>query len=100
MNRAEHILTTLGEEGVEVAHRVAKALRFGLDEVQPGQELDNAQRIGEEVEDLIGMYLWAQEEGIVPPIAFRIFDGTGLAKSKRAKVERFMAISRAQGVLE
>jgi hypothetical protein len=31
---------------------ITKALRFGLDEVQPGQEFTNSQRIGQELIDV------------------------------------------------
>lgn len=45
MKRHEHLLSILAEECCEVGQRVSKALRFGLDEVQPGQDLSNAERI-------------------------------------------------------
>ncbi|MCA0003352.1 MULTISPECIES: hypothetical protein [unclassified Mesorhizobium] len=56
MNRHEHLVTILGEEGVEVSQRCSKALRFGLKEVQPGQQIDNAFRIYEEFLDLVAVW--------------------------------------------
>jgi len=50
--RQREILTIVAEEAAEVIQRATKALRFGLDEVQPGQELSNAQRLAEEIGDL------------------------------------------------
>jgi hypothetical protein len=96
MNRTEHLLTTLGEEACEIAGRVSKSLRFGLDEVQPGQPLSNRERIIDEFHDMIGMMEMLVGEGVFPanymPTNDRIL-------AKIAKVEKFMAISREQGVL-
>jgi len=52
MTLDEHLLICLAEECSEVVQRITKALRFGLDEVQPGQEFTNSQRIGQELIDV------------------------------------------------
>lgn len=92
MNRAEHLLACLAEECAEVAQRVSKALRFGLGEIQPGQASDNADRIAEELGDLFSVAEILVNEGLLPePIPD--------TAEKLAKIERFMAISREQGVL-
>jgi NTP pyrophosphatase (non-canonical NTP hydrolase) len=49
------LLTVLMEECAEVTQRASKALRFGLAEVQPGQPDSNAERIADELGDLIGV---------------------------------------------
>lgn len=97
MNRREHLLTCLAEECTEVGKRVAKALRFGLNEVQAGQTLTNRQRIAEEYRDLVAVANILVEEGIlaVHEMAVRQKD----VEAKRAKIERFMEISRREGVL-
>jgi len=46
------LLTILIEEAAEVQQRATKMLRFGVDEVQPGQPYTNAERLGMEVGDL------------------------------------------------
>lgn len=93
MNRNEHLLMILAEECAEVAQRVSKALRFGLDEVQPGQDLTNEQRIWNEMNDLAGvseMLIAARGSG-------------GLCRdavdAKKAKVERFLVYSAECGTL-
>lgn len=43
------LLTILIEECSEVQKRATKALRFGLDECQPGQLYNNAERLGHEI---------------------------------------------------
>jgi NTP pyrophosphatase (non-canonical NTP hydrolase) len=93
MNRTEHLLTCLAEECAEVAQRVSKALRFGLTEVQPGQDKDNAERISEELGDLYAVALILADEGVIPLAEAPL-------TAKRDKIERFMSISREQGVLQ
>lgn len=51
MNTTEHLLTIVSKECNEVAQRVSKALRFGLREVEPGQEQNNLARIIYEFND-------------------------------------------------
>ena len=45
-------LTLLIEECAEVQQRATKMLRFGRDEIQPGQPLDNSERLSREIGDL------------------------------------------------
>ena len=93
MNRNEHLLMILAEECAEVAQRVSKALRFGLDEVQPGQELTNEQRIWGEMNDLAGvgeMLIEARKSGGLCREA---------VEAKKAKVEKFLAYSEQCGTL-
>lgn len=100
MNRAEYMLQVLGEEGNEVAHRVSKAKRFGVGEVQPGQPDTNGERIRFEVYDVIACYFIAREDNPdLPPLHLDDDIITQVTNTKRAKIEKFMAISRAQGTL-
>lgn len=96
MNRLEHLLTCLSEECDEVGQRTSKALRFGLYEVQEGQCQTNAERISGELSDLIAVATILQEIGHIPPFQPSPWN----VSAKRAKIEEFMAISRAQGVLQ
>jgi hypothetical protein len=98
VNRAEYLLTVAGEEAVEVAQRVSKALRFGLTEVQPGQSLNNAERIVEEFHQLYAMLDWLQREGAIPD-RIDIAPDQVTMRQKRDKVQRFMAISVKEGAL-
>jgi len=65
MNRTEHILCCLAEEAAEVGHRVSKALRFGLSEIQEGQALTNAQRITQELNDLLAIVELLEEVDVL-----------------------------------
>lgn len=95
MNRAEHLLTCLAEESAEIAQRTTKALRFGLREVQPGQPLTNDDRLCDELRDLIAVAHILHSEGIIG----WFMPDAGEVHAKLAKIERFMSISREQGVL-
>jgi NTP pyrophosphatase (non-canonical NTP hydrolase) len=97
MNRSEHLLSCLAEECCEVGQRVSKALRFGLSEVQAGQPLSNADRIAEELRDLWSVALILSDEGQL--VEGDLWPTAEQARAKRAKIEKFMAISRDQGVL-
>jgi hypothetical protein len=95
MNRSEHLLTCLAEECAEVGQRVSKALRFGLAEVQPGQPLNNAQRIAAEVKDVLSVAAILERHGLLTDY----LPTAGEIGAKEAKIERFMTIAREQGVL-
>lgn len=58
-------LLILAEESLEVAHRVIKALRFGLQEVQPGQSMNNMERISEELGQVVYMSDFCEEAGLL-----------------------------------
>lgn len=94
MNRQEHLLAILAEECAEVAQRASKALRFGLGEVQPGQELTNAERIEGELTDLFSVVLMLVDEGHLV-----LKDRRGAEVAKRAKVEKFLQLSEQLGTL-
>lgn len=63
--REAEILTILIEECAEVQQRATKLMRFGRDEVQPGQALTNAERLSLEVGDLVAMIDMARTAGLV-----------------------------------
>ncbi len=89
MNTTEHLLTTLTEECVEVAHRACKALRFGLAEIQPGQDENNAQRIERELSDLVGV---AEMLGLCV--------SRGDIDKKKARVQKYMEYAKEVGTLK
>lgn len=65
--------------------RATKLLRFGVEEVQPGQAMTNKQRLSPEIGDLIVMIEVAVEAGIVDPV------GIELGKvAKRQQLARFL----------
>lgn len=96
MNRREHLLTIIAEECVEVAQRATKALRFGLFEVQQGQELNNLERLRGELADLLGALELLEDEVQKP-----ILGGLRALKTRKVhRIEDYLILSRQQGTLE
>ncbi len=95
MTETEHLLVCLSEECDEIGQRVSKALRFGLSEIQPGQELNNAQRIEEEIADLEGVIEMLRQRGVLS----RASDHDDRVATKIGKVIRFMGYARKQGTI-
>jgi NTP pyrophosphatase (non-canonical NTP hydrolase) len=89
MNETEHLLTILSEECAEVAQRASKAVRFGLLEIQPGQQEDNTRRLERELADLMA---------VAELLGLRIRDEDKAAKLE--KLKKFMGYSREIGKLE
>lgn len=95
MNRTDHLLDILAEECNEVALRVSKALRFGLDEVQPGQTLTNRQRIMVEVNDLYAALKMLGDDNVIDPNP-----DPSAVQAKIVKVEEFLVYSASCGRLD
>lgn len=93
MTRQEHLLTIIGEECAEVHQRCSKALRFGLEEVQHGQSLTNAQRIIQEFNDLVAVVKMMGED-----FTKGAFDLQAM-EAKEKKVEKYLSYSAECGTV-
>ena len=91
MNRKEHLLTIVGEECTEVHQRCSKALRFGLNEVQPNQELANHERILQEFNDLIGAM------DLLFECEFEELISKEEVQAKKEKIEKYLDYSKECG---
>jgi hypothetical protein len=89
MTRAEALQLQVMEECGELAKRVSKALRFGMEEVQPGQDLTNRDRIIEEYCDLIATM---ELIGIISV-------PRDLIVAKQLKVEKYLQYSIERGMV-
>lgn len=87
-----YLLVKLAEECMEVGKRATKALTFGLDEIQKGQELNNSERISQESDDLIGVFEMLQDRGIL-----RKIDHAEVQKKKH-KILEFFDYSKSLGI--
>lgn len=94
MTRKELLLLQVMEECDEVSQRVSKALRFGLEEVQPEQELTNAERIIYEFSDLYAVIDMLYREGLLP----QVVDPRAIA-AKKDKVEKMLQLSKQCNVI-
>lgn len=98
MTRQEHLLTIAIEECNEVAQRLSKALRFGLEEIQPGQQLTNRERIRYEYSDLAAVL--EMLDPATNGAGGKIHPPNGMFMDrKREKVETFLTYSEQCGTL-
>lgn len=95
MTRIEHLLWILSEECAEVAHRASKAARFGMDNIEEGQDLTNEQRIWVELNDLI-----AAAEMIADEYKLSSYSDERAIQRKKDKVEKFLKYSEEIGTLD
>lgn len=101
MTLTEHLLTILIEECNETAQRATKALRFGMKETQPEQDLNNEQRIIYEFNDIVATMEMLQGTG-----AFRNGKGVLLniidykmIEAKKEKILKYIAYAGKCGTL-
>jgi len=94
MNREEHLLVILGEESSEIIKDISKSLRFGIFSYEPGQELDNREKIENEIADFLGVVEMLQDDGIIGEISIEKI------KIKKEKVEKYLQISKNIGTLK
>lgn len=95
MTKEELSYLLLMEECAEVQHRVSKILRFGTQETEPGHERNNAERLREEMCDLLSIIFFLQEEGYVADINEE--DLEEAMNKKKEKVATFLAYSQSLG---
>lgn len=95
MNLSENLLTILIEECNETAQRATKALRFGLTEVQPGQDKTNAERIVYEFNDIVAvMELLRKRSEYFPEIINR-----EMILLKKEKITKYTFLSYKEGAI-
>lgn len=102
MTETEHLLDCITEECAEIIQRVSKALRFGLREVQPGQDLTNEQRIVAEFHDLRGVLEMLHARGLLLATDDGLLanhDQRDAINAKKHKVRKFLDYSRSLGTL-
>lgn len=87
------LLALIVEECAEVQQRATKMLRFGVAEIQPGQQLTNAARLSQELGDLMAVLNLAERAGFV--------NGEAIAAAEKAKcpkLRRFMQTTPTRSV--
>ena len=80
MTHNENLLVCLLEECGETGQRASKALRFGINEIQKGQPLTNAERIVYEFNDIMAVMEIMRDAGLISKIIDR--DAIELKKKK------------------
>lgn len=99
MTRQEHLHVIAMEECDEISHRISKAARFGMSEVQPHDNPDcltNRARIRLELADLLGVL---DLLGLFSVYNMDEPELIAAATRKQAKVEQFLLLSKQCGTL-
>jgi len=85
------ILQITTEECAEVIQRITKAQRFGMNEIEPGQNHTNSYRLGHEIGNLLVMVDKLKAEEMILPVA--IENG---AQDKRRKLLVYMQTEKPE----
>lgn len=94
----DYLLTQAASECCEVAHRITKAQHFGIDEVQPGQELNNAERIMDEYVQLTATMELLYQQGLLPLTSEAEWARRSVIKKERIYMS--MHYAQSLGLLE
>lgn len=97
MTLSEYMLTCLIEECSEIIKDATKAQRFGLDDIAPGSEQTNAEKIAHEVNDLIGIITMLKGNKL---LSSAILFNQDEVEAKIIKVKKWMKYSIEKGFLE
>ena len=92
MTKHEYLLTCYAEECMEVAQRIHKALRFGIDDTYEGMTVRES--IDYEFNDLLAVAYMCAAEGLV----LASLDREAIA-AKQAKVLKWLEYARERGTL-
>lgn len=101
MTREEHLLVIIAEECSEIAKNATKALRFGLDDHEPGQSEANATRMLVELNDLLAVFVLLKEDNAEFAAEYERIKQLQdtLRENKIYKVEKFLTYSAERGRL-
>lgn len=96
MNLSEHLFTIVGEEGAEITQRASKIVRFGLLEIEPGQQRDNRARLLGEFADMCGALELALPGSDIVEMVQALRPEID---AKKTKIKKFLDYSKGQGTL-
>ena len=94
-NKSIYLLVCLIEECAEVVQSACKAIRFGLEDNRPGAATTNSEDIIQEFQEVTAITQMLQADGSLPFPT----NVSGVIDAKCAKVERYMELSRLNGML-
>jgi hypothetical protein len=96
LTKDQYLLTLVMEECDEVSQRASKAIRFGLDERQPGNPYSNAERLVGEIIDLYESVDELLEGGYIKlPADLEVHRA-----ARREKIQRYLKRAQAEGRVE
>jgi len=95
MTFQEYLLVILIEECDETSQRATKAIRFGMEEIQKDQELNNAQRIIGKFNDLYAVMELLKENDLIDVIIDR-----ELIVAKKEKIMKYYEYSKSLKIFD
>lgn len=99
ISEEKYLFTLIQEECAEISQVASKIVRFGLLETRPGGELNNLERIKEEIVDLLGVVSFIEQKLGVQLINNVPFIDDKILK-KIDKIKKYMEYSRNRGELQ
>lgn len=93
MNTTEHLLTKLIEECSEVIKDASKALIFGLDDHEPGQNLTNREKLTIETSEVIASIEMLEASDLIGCPVLEVIE------DKKRRVIKWMNYAREKGTL-
>jgi hypothetical protein len=97
INKTEHLMIVLSEECAELSKEVSKALRFGLNDREPGQDLTNREKIINEFNDLFSVMNMLKDYGVFEDKELLTISAI---EGKKNKVLKYMEYAESVGKLE
>lgn len=98
MSLRQFYLTKLAEECQEVAQRCMKSIQFGPTEVQKDQEKTNAQRLTDELIDLLAVRMLVERRtedlALIPAAEFN-----ERCREKERKIQKYLEYSQSLGMV-
>lgn len=94
MTKKELLLTLVSEECAEISQRCSKAIRFGMDEIQKDQLLNNSERILGEFNDLVASMEVLFEKNFLSLISKDLLD------KKLIKLKKYLQYSTDLGIIK
>ena len=98
MTLRQFYLLKLAEECNEVAQRCSKQMQFGRDEIEPGQNLTNEERLRNEINDLMAVIDMLEGINEISPLPVEQIEE--LAEVKREKIAKYLKYSQELGQVE
>jgi hypothetical protein len=100
MKYEQLLLNQLSEEAAEVSQRCSKAIRFGLIEKQPGQDLTNIYRLAEELKDCIAVISLLDKLPNVESLVELLDMSDDELNSRQEKIIKYLRYSQELGILD
>lgn len=100
INEEKYLFTLVQEECAEISQVAAKIIRFGLNNVAPGTEKDNLERLREEFVDLMGVLHMLRESLNIEVVDNDYEEFVAKCSTKVVKIKKYMEYSRERGELQ